>query len=126
MSATIAPMAGALDRPGDSMAAQSTKPGAISPMKKSCRASWARRPAKLVMVWRSGMSLTARPDFSRTSSRPAAVVAVASLSSTSMAVGPTSRLPCTVGVTSTPLPYLPGSWNTVCRTCCPAVWSSRK
>ncbi len=35
MSATIAPMAGALDRPGDSMAAQSTKPGAISPMKKS-------------------------------------------------------------------------------------------
>ena len=48
-------------------------------------------------------------------------VAVASLSSTSMAVGPTSRLPCTVGVTSTPLPYLPGSWNTVCRTSCPAA-----
>ena len=47
------------------------------------------------------------------------MVAVASLSSTSMAVGPTSRLPWTVGVTSTPLPYLPGSWKTVCRTMLP-------
>ena len=56
-------MAGALDRPGDSMAAQSTKPGAASPMKKSCRGSWARRPAKLVMVCRRGMSLTARARF---------------------------------------------------------------
>ena len=52
---------------------------------------------------------------------PAAVVAVSSLSSMSVAVGPTSRLPCTVGVTSTPLPYLPGSWNTVCLTCPPAL-----
>ena len=54
ISATMTPMAGLLDRPGDSMPAQSTKPGAISPMKKSCRSSWARNPAKLVMVCAEG------------------------------------------------------------------------
>ncbi len=126
MPATILPMAGELESPGDSMPAQSTKPGLISPMKNSCRGSWARSPAKLVMVCRSGRFLTASEHFARTSSRPPWVVAVASLSSMSMAVGPTMILPCTVGATSTPLPYLPGSWKMVLCTWPLAAWSSRK
>ena len=95
-------------------------------MKNSWRASWARRPAKLVMVWRRGTFFTAMPHLSRTSSNPAWVVAVPSLLSMSMAVGPTMMLPWTVGATSTPLPYLPGSWKMVLLTWPWAEWSSRK
>ena len=73
-------------------------------------------PQSWLMVWRRGRSLTARPALARISARPAAVVAVASLSSMSMEVGPTSRLPWTVGVTNTPLPVGPGSWKMVWRT----------
>ena len=47
----------------------------------------------LVMTCFKGSPSTAMEDFSTTCSSPSRVVAVASLSSTSMAVGPTSRLP---------------------------------
>ena len=78
------------------------------------------------MTCRVGMFFTPRADFSSTSWRPGAVVAVSSLPPMSLAVGPSSKLPWTVGDTSTPLPYLPGSWNTVRLTWPPAVWSSRQ
>ena len=54
---------------------------------------------------------------------PAAVVAVSSLSSMSVAVGPTSRLPCTVGLTSTPLPAVVGTWKIVLENVEPSVGS---
>ena len=40
--------------------------------------------------------------------------------------GPTSRLPWTVGVTSTPLPMAEGSWKIVCRARPPSRRSSRQ
>ena len=51
--------------------------------------------------------------LSRTNLRPSAVVEVSSSSSMSSADGPSSRLPCTVGETRTPLPILVGHWNMV-------------
>ena len=119
MSATIAPMAGALDgargrldgravhKTGRDLADEEVVPRLVGAQTHEARDGLAQRNV-----------LDREAGFSRTSSRPAAVVAVASLSSTSMAVGPTSRLPCTVGVTNA-LAVLPGSWNTVCHTCRP-------
>ena len=126
MSATMRPIAGAAESPGDSMAAQSTKPGApgASPMTKSCPGWWARSPAKVRMRSENGTPRTVSAALRMTSARPSAVVSTPPLSSMSSAVGPTSRLPPVVGVTSTPLPRRVGSAKTVCRTCVPAVTSS--
>ena len=73
-----------------------------------------------------GTFFTLRAAFSVRSAMPAAVVAVSSRSGSSTAVGPTSRFPWMVGDTSTPLPYLPGSWKMVRLTWPPAVLSSRQ
>ena len=90
-------MAGAADKPGDSMPTAFKKPGApsASPMMKSCssRSTWARRPAKLVIVRLPGSVGTLFRAFCMTLSSPAAVVFVASGSCTSTAVGPMRRLP---------------------------------
>ena len=78
------------------------------------------------MTLRSGRFFTLRWALVCTSFSSSAVVAVASLSGRSVAVGPISRLPWTVGVTSTPLPILPGSWKMVRDTSPPASLSSRQ
>ena len=111
ISATILPIAGALVSPGDSIPAQSIKPLASfsSPIWNSCPSSCARSPAKDVITWRMGRPFTVVPAFLMSSSIPSCVVLVPSFSSISIAVGPTSVLPWTVGVTSTPFPNLLGS-----------------
>ena len=60
--AKYCPMAGAEDKPGDSMPTASKKPSALSPMIKSSASPsrWARRPQKLVMVSRMGRFGTLR------------------------------------------------------------------
>ena len=78
-----------------------------------------------VIVNLYGIFFTLTADFSSTCASSFAVVAVSSLSATSVAVGPSSRFPCTVGVTRTPLPYFPGSWKIVEATCPPASLSRR-
>ena len=114
-SAMCLPMAGAQVSPGDSMPAASKNPGAPSgcPKMKSPCSSWARSPAKDVITCLAGSALTLSPARFSTSCSPCPVVPSASGSSTSTAVGPASRFPWTVGVTSTPFPYLVGSWNRV-------------
>ena len=57
---------------------------------------------------------------------PSAVVSTSSLSGISSAVGPTSKLPCTVGVTRIPFPILDGSWKTVEFTRLPQFLSIRR
>ena len=126
--ATYSPMAGALVRPGDSIPATSINPGAsdTSSIIKSFFSVCARRPAKDVIVWRFGRSGVLSAARCCRSSRPSAVVAISSLSSSSTAVGPSIRLPCTVGVTRTPFPYFVGSWKIVCDTKFPTFLSSRQ
>ena len=122
------PMAGELVRPGDSMPAQSKKNGASSgsPRMNSWLSSWARSPAKEVITWRTGALVTYMEDFFRISSNPSCVVATASLSSISIAVGPTSVFPWMVGATRMPLPSFVGCGKMVCFTKPPVVLSSRK
>ena len=124
--ATISPMAGAEERPGDSIPAALKKPSAssASPITKSPPISWARSPAKDVMTWRRGTFLTDCALVAPKEPSPSAVVLIPSLLSTSSAVGPTKRLPCTVGVTRTPLPILLGNWKMVWLTWLPALLSS--
>ena len=126
--AAISPIAGAEESPGDSMPATLIKPFAssASPMMKSLPSSCARRPANEVITWRIGTFLTLNAAVFARESSPSCVVLTASLFVTSTAVGPTKRLPCTVGVTSTPFPILDGSWKIVCDTCVPASLSSRQ
>ena len=108
---TYSPIAGAEERPGDSIPAQSKKPGAssASPITKSPPASEARRPANEVIVRLPGRDGTLSRPFSITSASPAWVVLTASLSERFSAVGPTNRFPWTVGLTKMPLPIFPGS-----------------
>ena len=108
------------------MPAASKKPSALSSRMKSPRSPWARRPENDVMICRAGIFFTLRAAVSRTKSSPARVVAVNSLSSRSEAVGPSSRLPCTVGVTRMPLPSFDGIWKIVLETRPPAVLSHRQ
>ena len=88
-------MAGALERPGESMPAALKKPGAsaASPRTKSPFSSQARRPEKEVIAMFRGMRDALSLAFSITCESPTAVVFVASLSAISSAVGPASRLP---------------------------------
>ena len=127
-SASHWPIAGALESPGDSIPAASKKPGAseISPITKSSPSSWARSPAKEVITWRNGMPFTLSDARLIRESSSSATVAVCSLFSISVAVGPVSRFPCTVGLTKTPLPILVGSWKMVWLTRLPASLSSRQ
>ena len=92
---TISPIAGDDVSPGDSIAAQSMKCGApsTSPIMNSCLASWARSPANDVITFRIGRFFTWSFAFAIKSPIPSAVVFVPSLSSISIAVGPTIRLP---------------------------------
>ena len=94
--------------------------------KSSVSARWARSPAKLVITSRTGRFGTLRPAVDSTVSSPAAEVATLSLSSWSVAVGPSSRLPCTVGLTRMPLPMAEGSWKMVRSTILPSFLSSRQ
>ena len=114
--ATCSATAGAEVSPGESKQAMLKNPGASSgsPMTKSSpSAHLARRPAKFAIMPRA---LTSGQVFfaeSSTNRRPSALVDRSVLLACSTAFGPTSRLPCTVGVTSTPLPADDGAWNTV-------------
>ena len=115
-SASHAPMAGALVRPGDSTPSALKKPGAsgASPSTKSLTVvSCARSPLNSVITLLSG-----RPGYVRRApafafSRPSYVVALSSLSGMSSAVGPTITVPSTVGETRMPLPIFDGTWNIV-------------
>ena len=128
ISVTISAIAGAEERPGDSIPAALINPFAsfTSPITKSLLSSWARSPANEVMTWRIGTFFTLRAAVAASESSPEAVVLTASLSSTSTAVGPTNRFPCTVGVTRTPFPILEGSWKIVWETWVPASLSNRQ
>ena len=57
--------------------------------------------------------------------RPAPVVPRFRLSGMGSALGPTIRLPCTVGATSTPLPFWFGHWKMTRPTCVPWLLSIR-
>ena len=103
-------MAGALERPGLLMPPSVMKPDAVAAMTKSLRSELARTPAKLRMLSRKLTPGTLFAAFSRTKASAAAQVAVSPRSAGS-AFGPTIRLPCTVGETSTPLPSLFGHWK---------------
>ena len=90
-------------------------------MTKSPSAHEARSPAKFAMTPRVPASGHVRRAASSTNASPSALVDTSSLLPCSTAFGPTSRLPCTVGVTSTPLPAREGAWKTVWENAAP--WS---
>lgn len=94
------------------MPAVSKKFGALSSKMKSPLSAQARRPENDVMICRLGTFFTLIPAFSKTNARPLCVAAVSSRSSIFSAVGPSSRLPCTVGVTECPCRVLSaaGRW----------------
>ena len=94
-------------------------------MTKSPFASCARMPANVVITLRRLSPGQVLRAASATSFSASAVVSTAVPSSTSMAEGPSSRFPCTVGLTSTPLPILVGVWNMVMENTRGLVWSSR-
>ena len=123
--ATYCAIAGAAERPGDSMPATLKKRSffLLGSMMKSSLSQCALRPAKEVitsLVVRQGTDFLAA---TRISERAAEVVETSVLSSISNALGPMSKLPSTVGVTSTPLPILDGHWNIVCFASVPTVLS---
>ena len=60
---------------------------------------------------------------SRIAVRPRRDVATESASACGSALGPTKRLPCTVGLTSTPLPAVVGTWKIVLENVGPNVGS---
>ena len=113
--------AGADVRPGESKQATLKKPGAsgASPSTKSPSAQLARSPAKFVTRPRVPTPAHVLRAASLTKERPSAVVDTSVLENCSTAEGPTSRFPCTVGVTSTPFPEDEGAWNMVCENAPP-------
>ena len=113
--ATCTATAGADVRPGESKQATLKNPGAsgASPITKSPSEPLARRPAKFVIRPRLPTPAHVLRAASMTKRRPSSVVDTSVLENCSTALGPTSRLPCTVGATSTPLPTDDGAWNMV-------------
>ena len=90
------------------------------PVPGSLKARYNREGSRLFARWaeelgfayrRNGSLVLAFTDEELASVR--ALVDTSSLLPCSTAFGPTRRLPCTVGVTSTPLPAREGAWNTV-------------
>ena len=105
--ATCSATAGAEVSPGESKQAMLKNPGASSgsPMTKSSPSALeARSPAKFAIMPREPASGHVFFAASSTKRSPSALVDRSVLLACSTAFGPTSRLPCTVGVTSTPLP----------------------
>ena len=95
----------------------------LGAMMKSSPVLWARMPANEVMTSRVESDGTDLRAVLKTPFVPSAVVEQSSFSSMSTALGPTSRLPSTVGVTRTPLPIFEGHWNIVCFTLSPTALS---
>ena len=112
------PIAGQAVRPGDSIPAQSKKPGqsATSSMIKSPPSSCDLKPENDVITCFNGKFLTLRAEPSITLAMPSAVAGASSLLSLSIAVGPMIVLPCTVGVTRIPLPRFVGCGKIICLT----------
>ena len=108
------------------MPAALKNPGTVglSSMMKSPRPEPARTPAKFRMFSRKRTPGTLRAASSRTVWRPRAVLEVSSGPEDS-AVGPTIRLPWTVGETRTPLPMGPGHWKITRLTRVPSLLSSK-
>ena len=90
---------------------------------KSSPVLWARMPANEVMTSRVESDGTDLRAVLKTPFVPSAVVEQSSFSSISTALGPTSRLPSTVGVTRMPLPSLLGTVKIVAEQVFPSALS---
>ena len=110
MFTTSSAMAGAEDNPGDFIPATSINPliSLFSSIMKSSVSGIALKPAKVLIPFlKLIFSVVLNASF-LTSFKPSPVVLNDSLSYKSTALGPTKRFPCTVGVTSIPLPNFDG------------------
>ena len=80
---------------------------------KSDLSAMARSPAKFLIFSLKLTLLVVFKETSLTLANPSYSVETESLSSVSIASGPTNKFPWTVGVTKTPFPSLVGHWNIV-------------
>ena len=124
ISVIYSAIAGDALSPGDSMPAAFIKCSQVEFIMKSPVFPTALNPQKEVIVSLKFIPVVVSVQRLSTVDSPSMVVAVSLLFSISSAVGPSRRLPSTVGVTRIPFPISDGVLKMVCETSPPLVLSS--